>query len=776
MNAMNSVLLRCSLLLAGGLALRAQEPARFHDVKGWRGSFVASAKPSPTVMAQLDPNFRSKSVRTRFEYSIISTADFVLEEYESEPSVWKGRATSTYYETSYVFRASSSGGTQETAFSGSGPLTYSAGGAVELQFHRNNGWSVKLPAGALTVDLREHWTSSDGKRFPNAKSGSSSTMSSTRFHPYPEKGYILFASGERTDNYPGVRSLWGISPAVVWEYHIYLEPTSMEELSLEIEETEAYRKWRPDAALDGGPGTPLEIKATLRTAMGGTPKVPIRTFEWELKDTSMVSGIAMNYPAMADDLAYDLELEATGPMSEVRSAKQAMTSVVRSGWSDTVRVVPRDWGGWGSLEVTAHLTDGRQVRGKVKGKKQNGIVLPKRAPNSHIADVWKEKNTSGPDTLDDEADPVGDGNKGDGFSLYEEYRGFIVDGAHVEGDPKAKDFFVRNLIGGDAEPGISLFEALSGFRVHHRLRDTEFRSGDRVMNACNEESHLVDQHGVLLSAAENAAQLAGKPVAIFGAMTYSIDGYPSGKAFRPGSVKIVGILPRGHSESLFSIPGNLPASDAIKTFDRAIAHELMHTVGVVEHGSGDGTAEFNFVAPEDEANIAGRPYFAMDGKLDTPVPLMNELGHDIAAALYPKFVPDLVRWKEKWRWLYVGLPDDPRYPMMNEARYTALACKYLRGSYTLSGDVGAERGEHSGNQDCIMRYHSARFYPVTGRRDAFYLIEPGAERIGFDLCRSAEGTGVNAPGRSPQSRHGLAAKGAGNCAAQICPNDAVPVR
>jgi len=753
----------------------ASEPVRFHDVKGWRGTVVASAQPTAEALGLIRSTLGAKGVATTLDYRITYIADFVLDTYDSEPSVWKGKATSTSFETSYRFTAKWSGGSQEAVFSGAGPLQSSGAGAAELQFHRDKGWSVKLPTGRITVPYREQWTSPEGKTFRNARDGTAhNNLHATKIHPYPARGYVLFATGESDHSFGGASGAWSASPAVKWEYTIYLEPTSFEELKLELEETEAYRQWRPDAKLDGGAGTPLELEAKLVTASGGRPKVAVESFVWELKDTSTVDGIAMNFPAVSDSVEYDLEFEATGPLAVLSSSNQRLTRAIRDGFTDTARVVPRDWGAWSVLHVTAMLADGRQVRGKLKGQKEHGVRLPKRKPDSKIADVWKAKNVTGADTLDDEGDPVGDGNKGDGFTLYEEYRGFVVDGRHVDGDPKAKDFFIYNLIGADAEPGIALFESLSGFRVHARLRENEFRLADRVMNANHTDAHVVDQHGVVINVAESAAQLAGGPADTFGAMTYSIDGYPKGRGFRPAAVRIVGLLPRGHAESLFSSPGNLGASDAIFTFDRAIAHELMHTVGVEEHGSGDGQASFHFVAPEDANNTVGRPYFALAGALGKPVELRNEQGHDVAASVYPRFMAEVNRWKNGFRLAYVGTPGAAGYPRLTEEVFTRLACAYVRDGFMLEGTVGAERGEHSGHQDCIMRYHFARFYPFTGRRDAFYLIAPGAERIGLELCRSAAGTGVNGPNWSPQSRHGSAT--AGNCAAQICPNDAVPPR
>ena len=766
-----------AVLACGPSRLSASEPERFHDVKGWRGSVVATAKPTPAAMEMIQSKLGQAGVKTTLDYSLTFIAEFLLDTYESEPSVWKGKATSTSYETAYRFTAKGSGGSQEAIFTGSGPLAFNWDGVAELQFHRDRGWSVKLPTGRIAAAYREQWTAPKGPTFRNASTGTAfSSLHATKTHPYPKSGYLLFASGEIEHEFPGPSGQWNATPAVLWDYTIYLEPTSLEELRLEIDDTETYRQWRPDAQLDGGPGTPLELKATLVTASGGQPKVRVESFVWELKDTSTVDGIAMNYPAIAGDFAFDLELEATGPISVLDASNQKLTRAVREGFSDTARIVPRDWGAWATLQVTAKLADGRQVKARLKGQKEIGLRLPKRKPDSKIADAWKAKNMSGADSLDDENEPVGDGNKGDGFTLYEEYRGFVVDGQHSGGDPKAKDFFIYNLIGADAEPGISLFESLTGFRVHSRLRENEFRLTDRVMNAHYTDAHVVDQHGVVLNVADNAAQLAGKPADVFGAMTYSVDGYPSGQGFRPAAVRIVGILPRGHAESLFTTPGNLAASDAIFTFDRAIAHELMHTVGVEEHGSGDGQAQFTFVAPEDGYNTVGRPYFALDGMLTKPTELRNEQGHDLAASVYPRFMQEVARWKNDFRYMYLGQPGDADYPRLTDEVYTRIACAFLRDSFILRGVVGAERGAHSGHQDCIMRYHFARFYPFTGRRDAFYLITPGTERIGLELCRSPAGTGVNASSWSPQSRHGNAADGAGNCAALICPNDAVPPR
>lgn len=109
---------------------------------------------------------------------------------------------------------------------------------------------------------------------------------------------------------------------------------------------------------------------------------------------------------------------------------------------------------------------------------------------------------------------------------------------------------------------------------------------------------------------------------------------------------------------------------------------------------------------------------------------------------------------------------------MNQQIETLLVFAFMR----IEGVVGVPQGESSGDQDCVMRYYFSTFYPSTKDRDTYYLVEPGTEPLGLQLCRSGAGTGVNDAGRQPQPRYGDAKAGCGNCFSQICPNDAVPPR
>jgi len=85
--------------------------------------------------------------------------------------------------------------------------------------------------------------------------------------------------------------------------------------------------------------------------------------------------------------------------------------------------------------------------------------------------------------------------------------------------------------------------------------------------------------------------------------------------------------------------------------------------------------------------------------------------------------------------------------------------------------VGKSQGQHSGNEDCVMRYDCAEAYDYGAVR--WYLMNYDQEVIGQKLCVSEEGTGVNLSGREPRPRYGDADKddNRGDCTDKICVND-----
>jgi hypothetical protein len=557
---------------------------------------------------------------------------------------------------------------------------------------------------------------------------------------------------------------------------------------LEVEVTIAdYAKWRPLGSIADPkqPGNSLVARAILKSK-SGNPKAlpPVKAFRFELMDTSREPGVCLNWPVGAKDDDYDLRLATATTGGDLSERDQTLT--VTSPLADSqgrpaadATIACFDFGARAELRVTCELEDGRELIGLMKDESgaQDFVRLPKMNGPDWIAESWRREKDVMKLAAGDDAEKVeGQKDGGDGFTLYEEYRGWAVNGKHVEGDPKKKDFFVLNLIGADARNGIGLFEKLSQLRVHSRLRRTEMSQTTRLMNGNHRDApHRVDQHGVW--------------VKTFTRSTLGDNGADTpmtkaGVAGRPGITKGIGILARNDAESVFNKPFNLPARDTIFAFDRAIAHELLHSVGVEHHGSGDYRQILGYVSPRNPFNKVGRPYYT--ASLDAPpTVVLDEAGHDLATKNYVDYVK--LREFSDAALLERELAEGRGYIERNGAGYNGVTTpeQYANRNIEiliifcfmhLDGTVGVEHGEHSGNQDCLMRYYFAKFYEATGRKDTLYVATPGSERIGIDICHAGTGTGINAAGHRPQARYGNAAAGEGDCFSQICPNDAIPPR
>lgn len=561
---------------------------------------------------------------------------------------------------------------------------------------------------------------------------------------------------------------------------------------LEVEVTIAdYAKWRPLGSIPDPkkPGNTLVARAMLKIKSGKPKAFPaVKAFRFQLLDTSREPGVCLNWPLNAKDDDYDLRLAVAGTAGDLSAREQKLT--VTSPPVDAEQrpfaeatVESYDFGGRASLLVVCELEDGREIIGLMKDEsgKQDLVRLPKMQGPDWIAEAWrKEKKVEKLTALADDEKVEGQKHNGDGYTLYEEYRGWAVEGRHVEGDPERKDFFVLNLIGADGRPGIALFENVSELRVHSKLRRSEMSQATRLMNGNHRDGpRRVNQHGVWVK----TFTLAG--MGNSGANTPMTK---AGVAGRPGITKGVGILARGDKESLFNQPLNLPAQDAIFAYDRAIAHELLHSVGVEHHGEDDERLSVWWVSPRHPRNKIGRPYFRGMNKIwgepDVVHTLLDEQGHDLATQFMATYARDRTNSERQYRedLLAEGRAYIAARPGMKDLPFkTAEAFAEYRLEETITHMflhqlVGMPRGPHSGDQDCLMRYYFADFYRKTGAADTFYRVTPGSERIGMELCRSGAGTGINAASHKPQSRYFNAAGDAGNCFNQICPNDAVPPR
>jgi hypothetical protein len=566
-----------------------------------------------------------------------------------------------------------------------------------------------------------------------------------------------------------------------------------------------YQSWRPtggqsetDTGLDNS-GQPnlLQIQALL---VDKTTKQPVDfvpdNLNFSLVKFSSEPGVSMNWPVKnalsTPDLTFDknqpknakFTISPDGAMADI--APTIPPNVLPT----TIYLSPHDWGGWATLNVTATV-GGLPIEGHLVSPAPPGgatvtdILLPQRQPGSHIADVWKTQHNVplGTSDLDDsEPDPAGRSDCiGDGFTLYEEYRGFMENGKHIEGDPLNKDFFIVNKIGADAEPGIWLFTQLTRLTVHKDIKESEVQTTKTPLKVGG-----VPQQGIPLINFNTGQGATETPQHGVWIRSCNIDGgYTYWKNptvvvhQQPASIYFICVQNRDADGTINPTNrhnGAITAEDAVRQYDVAVAHELLHSVGVLHHGdrSDEGKTEFVFLFPQNPKNTTGKPIFQLNGQ---NVRILNEqTGENKADAIWQNILNIADQCSPVLK-NPAAFPNSLVYQCHTwEIAFTDPATGNIITTMSFDYFVGLPEGKASGNDQCVLRYPFNQLYPQSDDNTIFYLVADGTEPLGSSLCISPTGTGVNDPNRSiptqhPQPRYFNARSGRGACQSWVCVND-----
>jgi hypothetical protein len=403
--------------------------------------------------------------------------------------------------------------------------------------------------------------------------------------PIPETGLRINADWSFDDDYQvGIPEVQPIH----WQVNVDLsgdpEEVELVVVPLAMAGGAAYQDWRPEGRTDElDPGNQIGFEAKLLKKQDGTfAATPVEKFRFELQDISREPGVCMNWPnetvaSSRDEL--DLKFQPFDhpvPWTPPDDPAVVELRFQEGQWSPEslpAIVTAFDWGAHAKLRVEATLGDGRVVVGHLAEKPDDATIpIPRSTGNSKIADGWKAKNgvTALTDDSDAESQPAGDGDQGDGLTLYEEYRGFYVGEGndHISGSPKRKDLFVRNELG--SRLGTRRFAAISGLRVVDTLQESQMRD-DRVINFNRSGSSGTLQHALILRRGPLSSDVAGRAVG------------------GPGLPKdIQEVLVRSGlnlSESVAFYRGSSRRTTSLG--NDTIPHELSHASNVYHHGQGD---------------------------------------------------------------------------------------------------------------------------------------------------------------------------------------------
>ncbi len=326
--------------------------------------------------------------------------------------------------------------------------------------------------------------------------------------------------------------LWGV-PDVTEEMQVTLDLWVPDYEA--VMEAEGYDDWMPEGSLSGREDEAGGlIKVSVKLQLKGKPDVPVTqraTFRIELQDVSSEPGVALNWPPKdqvksTPDLGIEQQwnpmLKLTGQTWETKGSEAAKEAETKK--KDTqvrVFISSFDWGAWGTLKLTADTEDGQHLVAHLKNDPSvEELKIPKDSDGNHIADAYKKQYGVEPgaaaESDRDATEPTGNGFVGDGISLYEKYRGFVVTNVqgttrHVRLNPTKKALFV-DTEWPELEPGIELFRAASGLAVYE-INDDEM-DDKHVINFNSKTAHAVDQHGLWLTEGPLDERLAGRSYGI----------------------------------------------------------------------------------------------------------------------------------------------------------------------------------------------------------------------------------------------------------------------
>lgn len=537
------------LLILIAASAFAQRPDLLEASK-WRGTVSGRGH-----MTQMDLPFPVPGTEITGNASFAVTLE--LERSREDPPLWSGKIVNSTFTADYS--ETLTGGNCVISVSAHASSLDEASEPSTLEFNGQRGFTVFIGTRGGTTTFIKTTVCNGAQLGPPETSLSGFFIpQSTKVIPFPVAGQALTGTATIPEDVSSSSTLPG-HRELQWDLDVHLSPVG--DLELVIDESVAYRRWRPHVASSGAGGVPLRLTAKLESRSGKPVASAITSVTWELVGTSREPGLALNFPvnAKGSDDSFDLELASDGSDFQLLNRNQLLvkTKAIPE-QSDTVSIIPFDWGGWSELQVKAVLDTGIELTGKLKSTNEERIRLPKRAPDSRIADRWKERlGVSEGDASDEEMTPAGDGHAGDGLTLYEEYRGFFEDGEHTEGSPIFKDLFIRNRAMAAMLGGLAWFSREAGVEVHYKLSESELPAS-RVINANYDAApHAVDQHALVVFVKPGLRDMSF--------------------ASRVGPPKLVDYI---------AIQSNWDKLD-VDVVAYVGAHEIAHGVGVRHHGEGD---------------------------------------------------------------------------------------------------------------------------------------------------------------------------------------------
>jgi len=395
-----------------------------------------------------------------------------------------------------------------------------------------------------------------------AKAGARATEASVRAAmstPVPdgivsESGTRALIDGRATGEYSqaGAGDAKGSTMTATWNLQrmLAVHPTL----------TEVSKAWRPQWTDD------VRLTASIDPSLGIKGR-----FRFTLYDVSSEPGLAVNRDSAPGlDLVFPEEQPAAmtdrvdGDVRGAFAARVAVIETVDETTRASVTVRVEDFGASGKVKAEVFYNGMWHVATTARGKAFSSLPIDDN--NNHIADSWESEAGIPGHSAEEDLDSAPTGsNRGDGFSNYEEYRGFYVSSVWESTDPTIKDLFVNNTSTPEDECG---YLSRSGVFCRSLYVD-EFRTADRVVNFNHDFGHAGEQKALLIRSGGLGVGVMGQAFPAVGP---------------PNDVTEIVIDHLKLNDALTSA-GTGASSQSLELIRKSVtAHEIGHGINLDHHG------------------------------------------------------------------------------------------------------------------------------------------------------------------------------------------------
>ncbi|MEO6611006.1 MAG: hypothetical protein ABIT05_09600 [Chitinophagaceae bacterium] len=364
---------------------------------------------------------------------------------------------------------------------------------------------------------------------------------------------------------------------------------------------EQYNDWLPKPGMDeSNKGSVMTINLKLQGKNGKPLNVKADSFVLRLSNTSREPGITINYPVYPDDDQLpDLRL-ILDPRMESIEEDQYISVGSPDGSTGKAYIASYDGGGWTTLTAEAVLKDHRHIKGHLLlSTGPENIPVPQRAPGSKIALAWYNAHGN-PKDLEDKESSRDNSFKGDGFTVYEEYRGVISEGKFKRLDPVKKEIGVVAT-----QKDFSLFsEGIGWFKnasdldvIRFDIKKEEAAPGVPINGNCK-AAHYFDQFAVhLLDGGLGRDGTLGNTSC-------------ANKLFIPANIDKV-VIDYDYVQILHKKLVDSAKPEALKFtvkeyLAQTVAHELGHSVNIDHHGVDHYNGSYDITEVSDQIRIFDR--------------------------------------------------------------------------------------------------------------------------------------------------------------------------